>query len=140
MKLTSNFFFYTYTGLIVLREFGGAFINPDFNFRFLFGMEVSALPDSNRINLISHYHFLRALELGFGIFTLIFQKEIFSDHKFNSLFLFILASLILGRMVSLVADGIPNGLTPFFIAYEFIGLIIIYMYTKRHIGFYTMAS
>ena len=132
MKFASHFFFYTYIGLVVLAGFWGAFINPVFDFRFLFGMEVSALPDSHRINLLSQYRFLRALELGFGIFSLIFKKNIFTDHQFNTLFLVIMSSGIFARLVSIVADGVPNQLALFFMTYELIGLIVIYLYTKKH--------
>ena len=131
MKFASYFFFYSYIGLVVLAGFWGAFINPHFDFRFLFRMEVSALPDSQRINLLSQYRFLRALELGFGIFSLVFRKEIFAESRFNTLFLIIMASGIIARLVSIVADGIPNELSFIFMSYEFIGLIVIYLYTKK---------
>ena len=131
MKFASHFFFYTYIGAVVLAGFWGAFINPVFDFRFLFGMEISDLPDTHRINLLSQYRFLRALELGFGIFSLVFKASIFSDYKYNTLFLTIMSSGILARLASIVADGMPNNLTFFFMSYEFIGLIVIYLYTKK---------
>lgn len=131
MKFASHFFFYTYIGLVVVAGFWGAFMNPAFDFRFLFGMDVSALPDSHRINLLSQYRFLRALELGFGIFSLLFRNDILTNHKFNTLFLIIMASGILARIVSIIADGIPGNLTFFFLTYEFIGLVIIYLFTKK---------
>jgi hypothetical protein len=131
MKFTSHFFFYTYIGLVLTAGFWGAFINPVFDFRFLFGMEISDLTDTHRINLLSQYRFLRALELGFGGFSLLFKTSIFTDHKFNTLFLTIMFSGILARLVSIMADGMPNKLTLFFMTYEFIGLIVIFLYTKK---------
>jgi hypothetical protein len=132
MRSASHFFFYTYIGLVVAAGFWGAFINPYFDFRLLFGMDVTALHDTHRINLLSQYRFLRALELGFGIFALLFKKEIFSGQRFNLLFLVIMASGILARIISIVADGLPNYLTIFFLSYELLGWIIIYLYTRKH--------
>jgi hypothetical protein len=132
MRSASHFFFYTYIGLVVAAGFWGAFINPYFDFRLLFGMDVTALHDTHRINLLSQYRFLRALELGFGIFALLFKKEIFSGQPFNLLFLVIMASGILARIISIVADGLPNYLTIFFLSYELLGWIIIYLYTRKH--------
>ncbi|NEU09156.1 DUF4345 domain-containing protein [Flavihumibacter sp. R14] len=132
MRPASHFFFYTYIGLVVAAGFWGAFINPYFDFRLLFGMDINSLQDTHRINLLSQYRFLRALELGFGIFALLFKKEIFSHPRFNLLFLLIMGSGIMARLVSIVADGIPNFLALFFMGYELIGWIIIYLYTRGH--------
>ena len=130
MRSASYFFFYTYIGLVVAAGFWGAFINPYFDFRLLFGMEVSSLQDSHRVNLLSQYRFLRALELGFGIFALVFKREIFDHQRFNRLFLLIMASGILARLVSIVVDGMPNLLALFFMSYELVGWVIIYLYTR----------
>lgn len=132
MRSASYFFFYTYIGLVVAAGFWGAFINPYFDFRLLFGMDVTGLEDPHRINLLSQYRFLRALELGFGIFALLFKKEIFSSQRFNLLFLTIMASGILARLVSIAVDGVPNYLTLFFMSYELLGWVIIFFYTRSH--------
>ena len=132
MRAASQFFFYTYTGLVVAAGFWGAFIDPYFDFRLLFGMDVTGLNDTHRINLLSQYRFLRALELGFGIFALLFRKEIFGNQRFNLLFLVIMASGISARLLSIVADGFPNSLTLFFMIYELIGWVIILLYTRNY--------
>jgi len=131
MRSASHFFFYTYIGLVVVAGFWGAFINPYFDFRLLFGMDVAGLDGPQRINLLSQYRFLRALELGFGFFALLFKKDVFNTHRFNLLFLVIMASGILARLVSIAVDGIPNYLTLFFMSYELIGWIVIYLYTRK---------
>ncbi len=131
MKIASHFFFYTYVGLVVLAGFWGAFISPHFDYRFLFGMDVSGLPDSQRINMLSQYRFLRALELGFGLFSLVFRRQIFTQSKFNTLFLGIMACGIVARLLSILIDGRPNSMMLFFMIYEFIGILIIYLYTSH---------
>ena len=134
MKALSLFFFYTYIGLVILAGFWGAFINPAFDFRLLFKIDIQALPDFERINLLSQYRFLRAIELGFGLFAVIFRRNIFNERKFNTLFLFIMLSGILARLVSILTDGIPSALMCFFLAYELLGWVLIYLFTKKNIN------
>lgn len=127
------FFFYTYIGLVVLAGIWGAFIYPSWDFEMMFDLNLSQLKDFERINLLSQYRFLRALELGFGIFALVFIKDIFSDFKFNRLFLTIMGLGILARVFSWVFDGTPSYLTMFFMFYEAIGWIIIFTYSLSKI-------
>jgi hypothetical protein len=133
MKLISYAFFYGYIGTVLLAGFWGAFINPVYDFKLLFHANVQALPDSFRINLLSQYRFLRALELGFGIFTIIFRKEIFNTTKYNRLFLIIMCCGILSRIVSVLVDGSPNTLFYFFLFYEVVSFIFIFIYTRNNI-------
>jgi len=133
MNWISRFFFYTYVGLVVFAGFWGAFINPHFDFRLLFQLDTMDLDENVRINLLSQYRFLRALELGFGLFSLQFIHQIFNDKVFNRLFLIIMFSGILARVVSMIVDGMPGIMHLFFLTYEFIGLMIIYLYTRKTI-------
>lgn len=130
MKQVSYFFFYTYISIVVIAGFWGAFINPVWDFANLFQIQVRDFDDFQRINMLSQYRFLRAIELGFGIFALEFVKEIFSEKKFNRLFLGIMALGILGRAASWMADGNPGLMTKFFLFYEAIGWVFIYLFSK----------
>jgi hypothetical protein len=131
MNWLSYFFFYTYIGLVVVAGFWGAFINPHFDFRLLFQLDTMDLEENVRINLLSQYRFLRALELGFGLFSLRFVNQIFHEKLFNELFLVIMFSGIMARIISLIADGIPGILHLFFMGYELIGLTVIYLHTRK---------
>lgn len=133
MKLVSYFFFYTYVGLIIVAGFWGAFMNVNVDFQLLFNMNPQILPEPERINLISQYRFLRAIELGFGLFSIIFVKNIFSEKKFNILFLCIMGSGVLARIVSIVVEGMPNRLMLFFLFYELTGLCAIYLYSRKQV-------
>lgn len=133
MKNLSYFFFYTYIGLVVLAGFWGAFIYPSLDFEMMFKLNLSQLTDFERINLLSQYRFLRALELGFGLFSLIFMKDIFTDLKFNRLFLTIMGLGILARLFSWALDGTPSILTMFFMFYEAIAWIVIFIFSNSKI-------
>jgi hypothetical protein len=130
MKLISYFLFYTYIGLVLLAGFWGAFLYPKMDFKMLFEMDTAELSDYARINLLSQYRFLRALELGFGLFAIIFRKEIFSEPKFNTLFLVIMFLGVMARVMSIIFDGSPSIYFYFFLIWEFLGVVFIYFYTK----------
>ena len=74
MRSANYFFYYTYIGLVIAAGFWGAFINPYFDYRLLFDFDTQSLPDFQRINMMSQYRFLRAIELGFGLFSILFVK------------------------------------------------------------------
>ena len=133
MKLISYCFFYAYIGIVLLAGFWGAFVDPVFDFKLLFHQDIHTLPDSFRINLLSQYRFLRAIELGFGIFSVIFRNGIFSTPKYNILFLTIMGLGLLSRIVSVFADGYPNGMFYFFLFYELVAFIFIFIYTRNKI-------
>ena len=134
MKKASYFFFYTYIGLVVVAGFWGAFIYPELDFKILFNFQIKDLYDFERINILSQYRFLRGLELGFGIFALTFIKEIFSEKKFNRVFLITMGLGIMARIASWLVDGNPGFLTKFFLFYEAIGWVLIFVYSKSSLS------
>lgn len=134
MKQASYFFFYTYIGLVIVAGAWGAFINPVWDFATLFQFQINDMDDFERINILSQYRFLRAIELGFGIFSLVFMKEIFSGRKFNSVFLIIMGLGIAARAVSWILDGNPSLLTKFFLFYEALGWVLIFIHSKNSIS------
>jgi hypothetical protein len=140
MKVLSYFFFYTYTGLVIVAGFWGAFINPVFDFYVLFGLDLKSIADAPRINLVSQYRFLRALEFGFGLFSYFFSNKIFSMRIYNHLFLTGMLSGVLARVLSLIFDGSPSKLFYFFLIYELIGVILIFLYTRNRLNSNAAAS
>jgi hypothetical protein len=131
MRAANYFFYYAYIGLVIVAGFWGAFINPDFDYRLLFHFDIHTLPDFQRINILSQYRFLRAIELGFGIFSILFVKNIFSERKFNRLFIFIMGAGVLSRITSILMEGSPSGLMYFFLGFELVGVTVIYFYSRK---------
>lgn len=133
MRTLNYFFFYTYIGLVVLAGFWGAFLGADLDHQLLLNLDTSTLADETRANVLTQYRFLRAMELGFGLFAIVFRSEIFTIKKFNTLFLVIMLAGVLARIVSLLADGSPNWIFYFFMIYEGVGVIIIYLYSRTQL-------
>ncbi|MDZ7690200.1 MAG: DUF4345 family protein [Balneolaceae bacterium] len=131
MQTLNYFFFYTYVGLVVLAGFWGAFLGADMDQELLLNLNTDALAETTRANVLTQYRFLRAMELGFGLFAIVFRKEIFSIKKFNALYLVIMLGGVLARVVSLIDDGYPHWIFYFFLVYEGIGVLVIYLYSRK---------
>ena len=129
--MLSYFFFYAYIGLVTLAGFWGAFLNANLDHRLLFQLDTGTLPEYTRTNMLSQYRFLRAIELGFGLFCFVFTRAIFTERTFNRLFLSIMALGVLARLASVVYEGNPSRLTWFFLLFEGVGVIIIFLYTRK---------
>lgn len=134
MKFTAYFFFYGYIGLVLLAGFWGAFVGADFDHQLLFNLDTSTLESDTRTNLLSQYRFLRAMEFGYGLFAILFTEEIFSLKKFNRLYLAIMFGGVLARIISIIDDGSPSALFYFFLIFEFIGVVVIYLYFQMKTG------
>lgn len=126
MTRLAYFFFYTYIGLVIVAGFWGAFVNPGWDLRVMFSIDLDGLSPDSMINLLSQYRFLRALELGFGIVSLVCVGGIFSKPSYWKFFLLVMGLGILARVFSWGFDGNPNLLTKFFLSYEAIGWLIIW--------------
>ena len=64
-------------------------------------------PDRAATNLLK-YRFLRAIELGFGLFALRFWREIYRVASYNRRFLATMACGAGARLLGLIADGWPS--------------------------------
>jgi hypothetical protein len=84
------------------------------------------LQHEDMASTLNQYRFMKSTEFGFGLFALLFRREIFSVAKFN---LFFLGIVFLGaamRALSLVLDGTPHPAYIFFMGLELaIGTIVL---------------
>ena len=130
MKLLAYLLFYGYVILLIVAGAWGVFF-ARFDHRLLFHLDLHTLAPVTATSLVSQYRFLRALEFGFGMFSIIYRREIFTSRAFNRLFLATMSFGVVARIVSLVFDGPPFAIFYFFLASEFAGVILIYAYSRR---------
>jgi len=130
MKFLAYLLFYGYVILLILAGAWGVFF-ARFDHRLLFHLDVRLLAPIPAASLVSQYRFLRAMEFGFGMFSIIYRREIFTSRAFNRLFLATMAFGVVARIVSLILDGRPLPIFYFFLASEFAGVIFIYAYSRR---------
>ena len=131
MKWPTYILFYGYVLLLIAAGAWGAFFGAKLDHQILFGLDVETLNPQTAASLVSQYRFLRAIELGFGMSSLLFRKEIFSDIRFNRLFLAIMLSGVIARIISLILEGHPNSIFYFFLISEILGVIFIFIYSRK---------
>ncbi len=80
---------------------------------------------------LNQYRFMKSVEFGFGLFALLFRREIYTQPKFNRFFLGIVFLGASMRVLSILVDGRPHGAYLFFAAIEFGIGAIIFAYSRR---------
>jgi hypothetical protein len=122
-------FFAGYVGtLVAAGAWGAVFGRVDQ--KLLLDLDLEQLPERTQANLMSQYRFLRAIELGFGLFAVIHRDDIHHRRPFNRLFLFTMTAGVSGRLVSVPLDGSPSPAMYFFAGFELVGVGVIYAHTR----------
>lgn len=129
LYFSALFFFYTYVGLVVAAGLWGVFC-AKLDANLFLALDLNQIAPRSCANLLSQYRFLRALEFGFGIVALYLRREIFAGGIINHLFLITMVLGVIGRAVSLLADGRPRGVFYFFLIYEAAGSLSIGLYSN----------
>lgn len=129
LRWASTVLFYGYVGLLILAgAWGVVFGRVDQS--LLLGLHLDRLPDRVQADVMSQYRFLRAIELGFGLFAFLYRDQIHVVRAFNGLFLFTMAAGVLARGVSTIVDGQPSPAMFVFGGWELVGVIAIFTYTR----------
>jgi hypothetical protein len=89
------------------------------------------LPAEDMASVVNQYRFMKSTEFGFGLFALLFRREIYTSRKVNRFFLGIVFLGAAIRALSLAIDGTPHPAYIFFTGLEAtIGLVIL-AYSRR---------
>jgi hypothetical protein len=126
------FFFGYVLTLIVAGAWG--IVGARLDMSWLLRVHLGDLPHRAQANLLSQYRFLRAIELGFGLFAVRYWREIFTLRTYNRLFLVTMACGVAARLVSLGADGRPSIWMYAFLGFELVGLASIFVYTRPRLS------
>jgi len=130
MKILTYLLFYGYVILLIFAGAWGIFF-ATLDQRLLFHLDLHALVPITAASLVSQYRFLRAVEFGFGMFSIVYRREIFTVQAFNRLFLATMTCGVVARIVSLILDGRPLPVFYFFLGSELAGVVFIYAYSRR---------
>ena len=91
----------------------------------------SDLSDEDMASTLNQYRFMKSTEFGFGVFALLFRKEVFTSRRYNRFFLGIVFLGAAIRALSTVVDGRPHRAYLYFTGLETtIGLVIL-SYSRR---------
>jgi hypothetical protein len=90
-----------------------------------------AIPDDADAELLSHWRFLRALELCFGLVALVFWRRIFAERTPNLIFLSAMAAGAAARLLGLAVDGSPGTFVLAVLVWELAGVVVIFLATRE---------
>jgi hypothetical protein len=91
----------------------------------LLRLRINDLPDRTAANLLSQYRFLRALELGFGLFAFTHWRRIYTLRSYNRLFLSVMTAGVAARLLSLALDGRTSWWMYLFLGWEPVGVVCL---------------
>jgi hypothetical protein len=97
---------------------------------FLLRLHTNDLPHRTAANLLSQYRFLRAIELGFGVFALTHWRRIYAVRSYNRLFLAVMAAGVAARLLSLGLDGTTSWWMYLFLGWELVSVALIFLATR----------
>jgi hypothetical protein len=132
LRRTSLVFFFGYVATLIAAGAWGV-IGARVDFPALLRLHLGAIPARAQANLLSQYRFLRALELGFGTFALVYWRRIYAVRSYNRLFLATMACGVGARLISLAVDGFPSWWMYAFLGWELVGVALVYASTRASI-------
>lgn len=122
-------FFYAYV-LTLVGAGASGLLFARYGLRWLVGLHLGSLRPSIEANLGGQYRFLRSIELGFGLFTLTYCREIFRLRQFNHLFFGTMGCGIVARLLGLGLDGVPSAAMFFFLTFEAFAFVLVAAATR----------
>jgi hypothetical protein len=133
VRRLSYVFYFTYAGLLAVAGAWGAILaGPDVS--WFLDVDLDRLDPTVSATLLSQDRFLRAIELGFGLFALRYWREVYRNIVVNRVFLTMMALGVAGRVLGFVVDGRSRAVMYFFAGYELVGLAVILVVTRRTLG------
>jgi hypothetical protein len=96
--------------------------------RVIFKLDLSA---QHMASVLNQYRFMKAEEFGFGLFAILFRREIFGLARFNRFFLGIVFLGAFERWLSIAVDGIPHPFYIYFACIETVFGLIMLLYSVK---------
>jgi hypothetical protein len=97
----------------------------------VFHVDHAAMSPLDGATLLNQYRFLKALELGLGVFCIVYRRRIFAEKSFNRFFLFFVLAGVAARSLSLVADGRAKWPFVAFLLLELVTAAAVFADTRR---------
>lgn len=88
---------------------------------FANGIFDAPLSDTVLASALNQYRYMKSMEFGFGLFSLLFRERIYRERRFNRFYLGIVVLGAAERALSVVVDGTPR---PFYVAAIFVELAV----------------
>ena len=124
LKWVALVLFFGYAATLVFAGAVGVVAAP-------FDLSVTADLEDADASLLAQHRFLRAVELVFGFFSLVYWRAIFSRRAVSRVFLAVLGAGAAARLLSLAVDGVPSAAMLSFLGWELVAVVVLLVYTRR---------
>lgn len=114
--------------LVAVGAYGILFL--DWELATFYGIDRSTLTGSEGATLLNQMRFLKAVELSFGLFCLLFRRDILSGGQASLVFMTGLFLGVAARSLSLILDGAPNSLFVFFLVAETFIFVVMLLHLR----------
>ena len=98
-----------------------------------YGIDAATLAGRDGATLLNQFRFLKAIELTFGLFCLLYRRDIMAGGLACTLFLAGVGFGFCGRGLSMVLDGRPHGAFVFFMLVEGVIFAVVWL-NARHVA------
>ncbi len=129
MRRVALVLFVGYAATLVVAGLWGALL-AQYDFPLILDLELDEIPDDAEATLLSHYRFLRAVEFCFGLFSLVYWRQIFAQRIPNVIFLTTMTAGGVARLFGLAFDGSPSAVVYVVLAWELVGAVVIFFATR----------
>jgi hypothetical protein len=130
MRFFSKLLFFGWVAALVVLGGLGIFTGK-WELATIFRIDLAGMSHEAQDNLLNQYRFLKAVEFGFGLFCVLFRREIYRNPLYNRLFLSIVFLGAAARALSIVVDGWPHWAFTAITVLEFLTFIVVALDTRR---------
>lgn len=117
MKQAAFYLILAYGGMLLAVGLAGIFVAP-WELDVIFSVNADA-------TLLNQYRFLKAVEMGAGLFCLVYSKDILQRGRHATVFLALVAGGVFARSYAWLVDGRPAGMFLVFLLLEVLVLIVV---------------
>jgi hypothetical protein len=120
------------TALVVVGTVG--IFTPHWEFPTLFGIDPSGFSHDSQANLLNQYRFLKAVELGAGLFCFANRPSTLDGGRGSLLFLALVSAGIFARTLAWITDGRPSALFVGFLLFEVLLFVVFVLHLRKSDG------
>ena len=133
MTSLAKIFFWGYVLMLIGVGASGTLI-ARWELRTVFDVPLDGFTELVQATLLNQYRFLKAIELAFGIFCLVYRREIFDRTTMHRVFLAGLFAGVAARLGSWLIDGTPKPVFLMFAVLELVTGLLVWLVVARRRG------
>jgi hypothetical protein len=130
LRISNWVLFWGYVTMIVCVGASGIVIAA-WELPTVFDVHLDLLAPVERATFLGQYRFLKSMEFAFGVYCVVYWREIFSSRKANVVFLTGLSGGVTARLLSTVLDGWSSPVFIAFLVLEFACGVVVFLYSRR---------